>query len=96
MATKSPGSGRVDFGSLLGGPIAIGLILVGQAIEGGSVRTLLQLAAALVVFGGTFGAVLLSFGSADVKRWWNTDSTPAKPQSVAEIVNAICLYRCVG
>jgi chemotaxis protein MotA len=57
---------RVDFGSLIGAPLAVGLILVGQAIEGGSVRSLLQAAAALVVFGGTAGAVLLSYGSADV------------------------------
>jgi Flagellar motor component len=56
----------VDFGSLIGAPLAIGLILIGQAIEGGSVRSLLQVAAALVVFGGTAGAVLLSYGSADV------------------------------
>jgi chemotaxis protein MotA len=53
--------------SLLGAPIAFGLILAGQAIEGGSVRTLLQLPAAIVVLGGTFGAVLLSFGTADVR-----------------------------
>lgn len=57
---------RIDYGSLAGAPMAIGLILAGQAIEGGSVRSLLQVAAALVVFGGTAGAVLLSFGSADV------------------------------
>jgi chemotaxis protein MotA len=70
MASKSraAGSGRLDVGSLLGAPIAVGLILIGQAIEGGSVRTLLQLASALIVFGGTLGAVLLSFGSADVMR----------------------------
>jgi len=69
MASKprrSPARSRVDFGSLIGAPLAIGLILIGQAIEGGSVRSLLQLAAALVVFGGTAGAVLLSYGSADV------------------------------
>jgi chemotaxis protein MotA len=69
MASRpAGGSRRLDVGSLLGAPIAITLILIGQAIEGGSVRTLLQLAAALVVFGGTVGAVLLSFGSADVIR----------------------------
>jgi chemotaxis protein MotA len=58
---------RLDVLSLLGAPIGLGLILAGQAIEGGSVRTLLQLPAALVVLGGTFGAVLLSFGTADVR-----------------------------
>jgi chemotaxis protein MotA len=64
---RRPVRRRPDILSLLGGPIGFGLILAGQAIEGGSVRTLLQLPAALVVFGGTLGAVLLSFGTADVR-----------------------------
>jgi len=49
-------------------PVGIGLILLGQIIEGGTVRSILQLTAALIVFGGTFGAVLLSFSLTDVKR----------------------------
>ena len=69
MAGKPVSGWRgVDVASLLGAPLAVVMILVGQAIEGGTVRSLVQLAAALVVFGGTFGAVLLSFGSADVWR----------------------------
>jgi chemotaxis protein MotA len=59
---------RVDFTSVAGVPVSIGLILIGQAIEGGSAKSILQLTAALIVFGGTFGAVLLSFSTADVKR----------------------------
>jgi hypothetical protein len=39
-------SRRLDVGSLLRAPLAVTLILVGQAIEGGNVRTLVQLAAA--------------------------------------------------
>ena len=58
----------MDVWSLMGAPLAIALILAGQAIEGGTMRSLVQLAAALVVFGGTLGAVLLSFGSGDVWR----------------------------
>jgi chemotaxis protein MotA len=64
---RPPARRRPDILSLLGAPIGLGLILAGQAIEGGSVRTLLQLPAALVVIGGTLGAVLLSFGTADVR-----------------------------
>jgi chemotaxis protein MotA len=94
MASRPPGSRRVDFGSLLGGPLAIALILVGQAIEGGSVRTLLQLAAALVVFGGTLGAVLLSFGSADVKRAFTSlRSAYADPlEPAAAVIGRVLAY----
>ncbi|HVC21306.1 MAG TPA: flagellar motor protein [Vicinamibacterales bacterium] len=59
---------RVDFTSVAGVPISLGLILLGQAIEGGSAGSLLQATAALIVFGGTLGAVLLSFSLADVQR----------------------------
>ena len=67
-AMKLTHAPRVDFASVAGIPVAVGLILVGQAVEGGSVKSLLQLTAALIVFGGTFGAVLLSFSVSDVRR----------------------------
>jgi len=66
--TKRKAGARIDFASVAGIPVAVGLILVGQAIEGGSIGSLLQLTAALIVLGGTFGAVLLSFSMTDVKR----------------------------
>jgi chemotaxis protein MotA len=59
---------RIDFTSVAGVPVSLGLILIGQALEGGRLGSLLQLTAALIVFGGTIGAVLLSFSLADVKR----------------------------
>jgi chemotaxis protein MotA len=37
------------------------MILVGQALEGGHVGSILQLTAAMIVFGGTIGAVMVSF-----------------------------------
>jgi chemotaxis protein MotA len=94
MASKTSGLRRLDVGSLLGAPIAIVLILVGQAIEGGSVKTLLQLAAALVVFGGTFGAVLLSFGSADVMRAFRSlRSAYADPlEPAAAVIGRVLAY----
>ncbi len=33
----------------------------------------------------------MAIGSAEVKRWWKAESTPAKPVSVAETVKAISL-----
>ncbi|MDP1569125.1 MAG: flagellar motor protein [Vicinamibacterales bacterium] len=59
---------RPDVASLVGIPVAIGLILIGQALEGGHVQSLVQLTAALIVFGGTLGAVLLGFSQQDVIR----------------------------
>jgi len=51
----------MDFGTIGGIVFAVGMILVGQAVEGGHVGSLLQLTAAMIVFGGTFGAVAVSF-----------------------------------
>jgi chemotaxis protein MotA len=45
--------------SLLGLVVAVAGILGGQMLEGGSVSVLLQLAAFLIVIGGTVGAVML-------------------------------------
>jgi chemotaxis protein MotA len=46
----------------IGGIVAgIGLILLGMLLEGGHVGSILQLTAALIIFGGTAGAVLVSF-----------------------------------
>lgn len=49
----------MDINSILGLLIAFGGIVVGQLLEGGSIHSLLQLTAFLIVFGGTLGAVLV-------------------------------------
>ena len=41
-------------------------MLLGQALEGGTIRSILQLTAAVIVFGGTLGAVLVSSSASDV------------------------------
>ncbi|MBI5599139.1 MAG: flagellar motor protein [Deltaproteobacteria bacterium] len=43
---------------LMGG---VGAVVLGQVLEGGSVSSILQLTAAIIVFGGTFGAVLVNY-----------------------------------
>ena len=53
--------GRIDLTSAGGIGIGVGLVLMGQVLEGGALESVLQLTAALIVFGGTFGAVLVSF-----------------------------------
>jgi chemotaxis protein MotA len=51
----------VDLATILGLLVAFAGILVGQAIEGGSVLQILQPTAALIVFGGTLGATMIGF-----------------------------------
>lgn len=45
----------------------VAFILVAQAMEGGNVGQLLQVTAAMIVFGGTIGAVVASFPISDLK-----------------------------
>lgn len=51
----------MDITSLIGPIIGIGLILGSFLMEGGEIASLIQLSAALIVFGGTLGAVVFSF-----------------------------------
>ena len=69
MAVKPARKGpRADLTTLIGVPLAVGLVVVGQALEGGSLGSVLQLTAALIVFGGTAGAVLVSFPQEQIMR----------------------------
>ena len=45
--------------TILGLTLAVGAIVGGQWLEGGNIASLLQLAAAMIVVGGTIGAVML-------------------------------------
>jgi len=49
----------VDFLSLIGGIGAIGCVILAMVLDGGSIASLLQLPAFIIVGGGTIGAVLL-------------------------------------
>ncbi len=51
----------MDLASVIGLTMAVVAILGGQALEGGSVGSLIQPTAAIIVLGGTFGACLLQF-----------------------------------
>ena len=51
----------MDFGSIIGLVMGIGLILFANHEEGGSIRDLVQIAAAMIVIGGTMGACILQF-----------------------------------
>src|SRR5574344_1045834 len=58
----------MDIFAVIGLFFGITFILVGQAMEGGSIEQLLQITAAFIVFGGTGGAVILSFPASDLKN----------------------------
>ena len=54
--------------SLIGLPLALAAIIGGHVLEQGSLGSLFQGAAALIVFGGTLGAVLLSHPLREVRE----------------------------
>ena len=56
----------MDRASIIGLILGITAVVGGNMIEGGKFSTILQPTAALVVFGGTIGAVFLSFPFSDV------------------------------
>lgn len=56
----------MDKATLIGLILGIGAVLGGQALEGGSIHSIMQATAAIIVLGGTFGAVFVSFPFNDV------------------------------
>jgi chemotaxis protein MotA len=71
---------KIDYLTILGLIIAVTAILVGQQLEGGKLSTLINGPAALIVIGGTIGAVMLQSPIAvfirAIKMLWWTISTP--------------------
>jgi len=51
----------MDKSSLLGVAVALGGILLGLMLEGGRIAQIVQPTAAMIVFGGTLGAVMIQF-----------------------------------
>jgi len=56
----------MDIAALIGIMLGISAIVGGNLVEGGNPAHLMQVAAALIVFGGTLGATLLSFSIRDM------------------------------
>ena len=51
----------MDKASLIGILLGLGAVIGGMVLEGGHLGSIMQLTAAIIVMGGTFGAVFLSF-----------------------------------
>jgi len=56
----------MDKATLIGLVLGLGAVIGGQILEGGSIGSILQLTAFVIVFGGTFGAVFISYPFHDV------------------------------
>jgi chemotaxis protein MotA len=60
MAEAKKASSRPDFATLAGVVVALGGIIGGLILEKGDIRDIAQITAAIIVLGGTFGAVMVS------------------------------------
>jgi len=58
----------MDLATILGITVALGAIAGGNVLEGGHLGSILQPTAAVIVFGGTFGAVAVQFPGAVLRR----------------------------
>ncbi len=94
--------GKLDYGTLGGLTLASLGIIGGLMIEGGSVRDVAQVTAALIVFGGTLGAVMVTTPLALLKRALSRlryvfFEVPVDPQqTIDEIARYAILARRAG
>jgi len=67
-AARKPSNTSLDIATCGGLILAVGGIVGGLVLEGGSIREILQPNAALIVFGGTLGAVMVTTPLGALKR----------------------------
>jgi len=72
----------MDIFAILGLVIGVGFILAAQAMEGGNVTQLLQVTAAMIVLGGTTGAIVGSFPVGDLKNAFSMIKSVLMPPKV--------------
>jgi chemotaxis protein MotA len=83
----------MDKATLIGLFLGIGAIIGGQIFEGGHLGSIMQFTAAVIVFGGTFGAVFLSYPFKSVTESFKAIGTIIKEQNldphqvIAQITN---------
>ena len=87
---------RLDGAVFIGALVGIGLVLGGHGLEGGRLQSLVQGAAGVIVFGGTLGAVLVSFPLRDIRHAFASlkhlvvDDAPA-PDGVVALIGRFAL-----
>jgi len=92
----------MDRASVIGILLGMAAVIGGNVFEGGKISSILQPTAALIVFGGTLGATLLSFSARDIIRactslkkvFWGRDVNPNN--YIVEIVRYADLARKNG
>ncbi len=72
----------MDTVAVIGAIVAVGAILGGNALEGGTFAALMDVPALVIVLGGTLGAVVLQTPKEDLKRAWLMLRWVVKPPSV--------------
>ena len=80
---------KLDFLTVAGLILGVAAILVGQYLEGGEVSTLINGPAALIVIGGTLGAVMLQspfiiFMRAIKMLWWTVNTPQIDSEAVIQ------------
>jgi len=81
----------LDIATFLGLVVGVGAILTGNFLEGGTTGHLVQFAAAVIVFGGTFGATLLGSSMQDMKNAFRAFFMifKTRPDSAAEVIEEV-------
>ncbi len=84
----------MDKATLIGLVLALGAIVGGQVLEGGKLGSIIQLTAAIIVFGGTFGAVFISYPFKEVLGAFKGLRTIIKepPRDPYQIISQIITY----
>lgn len=84
----------MDKASIIGLVLGIGAVLGGQALEGGHLGSIMQITAFVIVIGGTFGAVFLSYPFKQVIAALKGIKSIIKepPQNAEEIIKQITQY----
>ena len=84
----------MDKATLIGLVLGFAAIIGGQILEGGSLHSIMQFTAAIIVLGGTFGAVFVSYPFEDVMEGFRGIRKVLKepPQDPFQIIQQIVTY----
>ncbi len=88
----------MDKATIIGLVVAVAAILGGQVLEGGHPSSLVQLAAAVIVFGGTLGATMVAFPGEDLSRSlkMGKQALTSKPSDLKELVAQLLDFAAVA
>ncbi len=90
---KRPGW-RIEYSTVLAMVASIGVVVAAQYLEGATAVPLWQPTAALVVFGGMFAALLVSYPASLLRRTWGSVASVFQktPNPAGDVIND--LLRC--